>query len=380
MKFANNFLFTTLFLIITVQFGCVSLNQTHRAEKLVNAKDYSGAIEVYQSIVESHPGTVNARKAQLAIGKLYIEHLNQPEKGIDAYEAIIAEAPTSDESAEARYRIGTHTYNKEKYDTAQIYFEIIVNQFSHLKLIHNAQIMLAKSYEAGEKFEQAVETYENLMTRYPYSKRTPQILTYKARIQREHFNDDEEAIRTLELLVRKYNKNEDAESYVSEAKKTLIEFNRSPFGFGPYPEIPADFPFREGILGWDSPTPEHELAYRVHIKLWEQGTQLTSVSISGNGLIYPGMPGVIYVEWTTLPDNDPEFPGQRYASHISGHPETAKKWQSLYLVNRSYERTGVTPNEIEESGIKVHVYPDGTKVYPFPDAGIDPYEFLGLTK
>lgn len=156
MKFVNYFLFTTLFLITVVQFGCVSFDLTHRVERLVDAKDYSSAIEIYQSIVEIHPGTVKARKAQLAIGKLYIENLNQPEKGIDAYEAIIAEAPTSDESAEARYRIGTHTYHKEKYGTAQLYFEIIVNQFSHLKLNHNAQLMLAKSYEAGEKFEQAV--------------------------------------------------------------------------------------------------------------------------------------------------------------------------------------------------------------------------------
>ncbi|MYI95214.1 hypothetical protein F4083_13005, partial [Candidatus Poribacteria bacterium] len=92
MKFVNYFLFTALFLTTVVQFGCVSFNLTPRAERLVDAKDYSGAIKVYQSIVESHPGTVKARKAQLAIGKLYIDHLNQPEKGTDAYEAIIAEA------------------------------------------------------------------------------------------------------------------------------------------------------------------------------------------------------------------------------------------------------------------------------------------------
>ena len=66
--------------------------------------------------------------------------------------------------------------------------------------------------------------------------------------------------------------------------------------------------------------------------------------------------------------------------HISGHPDTAKKWQSLYLVNRGYERTDITPDEIEVSGIKVNVYPDGTKVYPFPDGGIDPYEFPRFNK
>ena len=320
MKSINYCLLITFVLITILLIGCLSRSVMHGAEKLVEAKDYSGAIEVYQSIINTKPGTANARKAQLAIGKLYIEHMNQSDKGIDAYEAIIAAAPTSDEAAEARYRLGSHTYNKEKYDTAQLYFGIIVNQFSHLELSQNAQLMLAKSYEAGEKFEQALESYDNFMNRYPQSTRIPQILTYIARIQREHVNDDEEAIQTLELLVRKYNKNEDAESYVNEAKKALIEFDRSPFGFGPYPEIPADFPFREEVLGWDNPTPEYELSVRVHIKLWNKGTQATSVALDSNGLIYPFMPGVIYVEWTTVPDNVPEFAGQRYASTYIGAP------------------------------------------------------------
>ncbi len=47
----------------------------------------------------------------------------------------------------------------------------------------------------------------------------------------------------------------------------------SPFGFGPYPDVPADYPVHE--LLWDNATPEHELLVRVRIKLWKQGTQTT---------------------------------------------------------------------------------------------------------
>ena len=36
------------------------------AENLVAAKDYSGAIETYQSIVDSKPNSADARAAQLA--------------------------------------------------------------------------------------------------------------------------------------------------------------------------------------------------------------------------------------------------------------------------------------------------------------------------
>ena len=380
MKFVSFCLFVSFVLTTVLQIGCLSMNVMDSAEKLVEVKDYRGAIEVYQNIVVTKPGTSDARAAQLAIGEIYIKHIDQPEHGIKAYEAVIANAPTSDEAAVARYRLGIHAYYQEDIETAQAQFNIIVNQFSHLGLSKKAQLMLARCYEKMQKFEQAIEVYDNFVQQNPQSKRTPQILAYKAQIQRKHLKDDEAAIRTLELLVRKYYNSESAESYIKEAKTVLTEFNLSPFGFGQYPNVPADFPFREQVLEWDEVTPEHELLARVRIKLWKQGTQTTGAMFDSNGLVYPTIHGVIYVTWTTVEDNDPEFAGRRYPSQIMGDPDTSKKWESLYLIDRMLERTDITPDEIDESGTKVYVYPNGTKVYEYPDGGIDPYEFLGLTK
>ncbi len=221
MKFVNPCLSTVFVLITFMQFGCLSGGVVGSAKKLVEAKDYHGAIEVYQSIVDNKPGTTDARAAQLAIGELYIEHIHQPEQGIKTYEAIIAEAPASDEAAEAHYRLGMHAYRHKDYDTAQTQFGTIVNQFPHLELSYNAQLMLAKSYEGRQNFEQAVQVYGNFANRNPQSGRAPQALANKARIQRKILKNDDEAIRTLQLLVRKYGKIESAESYVKEAKKVL---------------------------------------------------------------------------------------------------------------------------------------------------------------
>ena len=58
--------------------------------------------------------------------------------------------------------------------------------------------MSAKSYEDGQKFEQAVEVYDNFANRNPQSKRAAQALANKARIQRKFLKDDDEAIRTLQ--------------------------------------------------------------------------------------------------------------------------------------------------------------------------------------
>ena len=78
--------------------------------------------------------------------------------------------------------------------------------------------MLARCYEKKQKFEQAIEVYDNFVRQNPESKRTAQILAYKARIQRKHLKDDEEAIRTLQLLVKEHYNTEGVESYVDKCQ------------------------------------------------------------------------------------------------------------------------------------------------------------------
>ena len=244
MKYVNCMLIAALILVSLVQMGCVSSSALNTADQLVEAKDYRGALEVYQNIVDTNPGTEDARKAQLAIAKLNIEHINQPAKGVQTYEAIIAAAPESDEAAEAHYRLGIHYYKEKRYDEAATHFDTIVNQYPHLEISHNAQLILAKSYEKGHKFEQSVEVFDNFANRNPQSKRAAWALENKARIQRQHLKDETEAKRTLQSMVKKYGRLDDAQSHIEKAKAELIELNAEI----PKPENPEDTQIGQAMI------------------------------------------------------------------------------------------------------------------------------------
>jgi len=227
MKIMKHWLLIAAVLVAGAQFGCFPGSELRNAEKLVEAKDYRGALEAYQSIVDTKPGTVEARHAQLAIGKLSLEQMNQSAAGIKAYESVISTAPKSDEAAEAHYRLGMHYYREEDFTAAQTEFDAIVNQFPHLELSHNAQLMLAKSYEESQNFEQAVEVFDNFANRNPRSERAAQAIANKARIQREHLKNDVEAKRTYQALVKRYGKVDGTQKEIEKAKQELTALNAS---------------------------------------------------------------------------------------------------------------------------------------------------------
>lgn len=212
-------------IVVFSQVGCLSTNEMDTAEKLVEMKDYRGAIEAYQDVVEAKPGTATAREAQLAIGKIYVKSMDQPAQGIIFYETIIADAPESDEASEAHYRLGMHYYQSKEYDKAQTEFDTIVNQFSHLEISHDAQLMLAQSYKDAQDYERAVEIFDNFANRNPQSPRATQALANKAHIQRQFLKNETEAKRTLQSMVKRYGKLEGAESHIEKAKQELTELN-----------------------------------------------------------------------------------------------------------------------------------------------------------
>ena len=219
------FAFVAIILMVASQIGCLPGGALSNAEKLAENKDYHGAVEAYQSVVDTQPGTPEALQAQLAIGALSIGQMNRPAEGIKAYEAVIAAAPESDKAAEAYYELGMHYFREKDFKSAQTQFDAIVNKYPQLELSHNAHLMLAKSYEEAKSFEQAAEAFDNFANRNPRSKRAALALENKARIQRQHLKDDEEAKRTNQMLVKRYGKVEGAQESVEKAKQELRDFN-----------------------------------------------------------------------------------------------------------------------------------------------------------
>ena len=145
------------------------------------------------------------------------------------------------------------------------------------------------------------------------------------------------------------------DDFVSE-EETTEDVPVSPYGFGPYPELPEGW----SPSIWPRSSPEHELMMRVQIKLAAQGTRVLGATMD-NGLVYPTIKDTVYIEWD-------EEAGQRYISHLSGDPEACKR---LNVIEEARQ---------EEGGFTKEDIPLDIEIVPFKDGGIDPYQFLELPR
>lgn len=133
----------------------------------------------------------------------------------------------------------------------------------------------------------------------------------------------------------------------------------SPFGFGPYPEIPADFP-RQDIFDRQGDV-NLELMNRVWVELWKQGVRgISGMTISQRtGMVHPTIKGIAYADWQPKW----EFLGIGFGNRITrlkGHPDDS----------------GFPVGPPDPDGPKIR---EGIKVFHISE-GIDPYLFLKIPK
>ncbi len=131
----------------------------------------------------------------------------------------------------------------------------------------------------------------------------------------------------------------------------------SPYGFGPYPELPEGY----GPITWPRKNANSELMIRAEIELLNQGVPVEGIVMS-NGLIYPIIKGICYVEW-----GETSY-GRRYIRRSTGHPDDGDYMEAIEEERRK-RRESVTASDFP--GIQLILYEEG---------GIDPYTFLDLPK
>ena len=155
----------------------------------------------------------------------------------------------------------------------------------------------------------------------------------------------------------------------------------SPYGFGPYPEVPAGYPLPQSIpwewsegkiaesekmmekllqeqgVSFTEYLKTNELMARVGIKLWNEGRRFDGITTSNQtGLFYPNEPDVLYVKWreVRLPNGEV----RRYMSKTIG--------SALSNVSIAAQEGREPP-------------PDWLEIRSLNE-GIGPYEYLGLNR
>ena len=111
--------------------------------------------------------------------------------------------------------------------------------------------------------------------------------------------------------------NSDAERSSAESEDAPV----SPYGFGPYPELPEGWPADI----WPRQSATHELMMRVEIKLAHQGIDVRG-SVMDNGLVYPMIPGTVHIKWE-------EYLGPpgivRYIGTMIGDPAACNRIEAI---------------------------------------------------
>ena len=139
----------------------------------------------------------------------------------------------------------------------------------------------------------------------------------------------------------------------------------SPHGFGPYPPLPPSWTETPEEIWGNCVDPDHELLTRVWIKLLSQGVDVLGGFLDpDNGKVYPTIPGIRYAEWE-------DYEGRRYLSGTSGCPEAGSRLRAIKEAKF---------NRGEDDSLTEADIPADIQLIPYEEGGIDPYEFLGLTR
>ena len=151
-----------------------------------------------------------------------------------------------------------------------------------------------------------------------------------------------------------------SQSEHTEEKDVLV----SPFGYGPYPEVPADFREAKGDPIWEGPgfpdeiaLPENaELLARVTIKVWKEGNR-DWVGVSyGNGKVWINYPNTLYV-WYGEPYEDEDG-----------------------TIRTPFRKAKGDPNaRLSLDEIRLGIVPPGVRILDGESEAIDVFQYLNLS-
>lgn len=194
-------------------------------------------------------------------------------------------------------------------------------------------------------------------------------------------SQDTTAEKTVNEVTAEVQNNTDAEtqqqSETPAATAEIEDMPTSPFGLGPYPEVPDDLrSIKRFKPVWEYPkwpnvrmAKAHELMSRVTIKLWQEGER-DWVGMGGDeNRIYVNYPNTVYVTWKKSEVTWDETEDDEYITTLSGDPSAC-----LRIRSNTIARLGI-PGPSTKADI-----PSDIEVKLHSESGIDPYSCLNLLR
>ena len=128
-----------------------------------NQSQFNDALEHYKTVVEKMPLSGYAEDALLAIESIY-QTRNEPEEYLAYIERIGKGATkTADEREMMIFNSAEQVFLSENYQKALVALQSYIDEYPSGSNVYKAEFYMAESYKALDRFEQACDSYSNVI-------------------------------------------------------------------------------------------------------------------------------------------------------------------------------------------------------------------------
>lgn len=124
------------------------------------------AISEYEALLKQHGNTRLSPEAQWRIGKLRKDVLNQPKLAIEAYKKVVENYPTSNFAADALFRTALVHDEQKQYEHAVQVFEQLATKYPDFWNMHAVYYWLGFSYEKLQNYRRAIHAFRTFLRAY----------------------------------------------------------------------------------------------------------------------------------------------------------------------------------------------------------------------
>jgi len=152
----------------------------------VNA-DLFRAIEAYRKVVDDFKTGDMAGNALLRIGTIYIQYLKDPEKGIRAYQELLAHYGATKEAVDALYEVGAYYLKDGNYDEAIKAYQQFTYNYPKEERVEDAMLAVARCHVEKKAWDKALDAYQSYLAKFPSGKSAEFAKAQIAWIRMYHF-------------------------------------------------------------------------------------------------------------------------------------------------------------------------------------------------
>ncbi len=124
------------------------------------------AIFEYKALLKQHGSTKLSPEAQWRIGKLRNDVLNQPELAIEAYKKVVDDYPTSNFAADSLFRTALIHNEQEQYERAVQVLEQLTRKYPDFWNMHAVYYWLGVGYEKLQSYRRSIQAFRTFLLAY----------------------------------------------------------------------------------------------------------------------------------------------------------------------------------------------------------------------